>query len=130
MGNKKMIIELVAGQLFLAIYNLANVAIDAYKIINHKTVAHAVNFILYLSFIFALLFIMRIPISICWLFGMIAFFNRQFTFDIPLNLRRDLPWYYQTKAVGKNASVLDRLERRIFGNADNVGKKIFNAYLV
>lgn len=43
-----------------------------------------------------------------------AFFNRQITFDIPLNLRRGLKWYYVSLDKPPKAW-LDRQEIKIFG---------------
>lgn len=101
-------------QFLLVGFNLVNVRHDAYRILNHKNIGHAVNFCAYAAVV-ALL---------CWLFragwvsilvAAAAFFNRQLAFDIPLNLRRGLPWYYQSVANPPNA-VMDRIERVIFGN--------------
>lgn len=124
-----MIILILASQLFLALYNIGNVNIDAYKIMENKTIAHSVNFILYGVFVAALAYIMHMQLLSIGFFCASGFLNRQFSFDIPLNLQRGLDWYYQTKAVGKKASLLDKIERSIFGSADDVGKKIFKVYL-
>lgn len=137
-----MIIELIIGQLLLACFNIGNVHYDAYRILKHKNIAHGVNFIAYLLFTIGLCFGCNIPFKLYWLLDFIpivhgagilflltAFFNRQFTFDIPLNLRRGLEWYYQTKATGKKASILDRIERFIFGQGEEVGKFIFCFYI-
>src|SRR5687768_12836091 len=102
-----MIIELLIGQLFLALFNVANAHIDAYRIIDNKTIAHAVNFGAYLLFtgmlchllsMPAYFFLGILPYGATPLFFLSAFFNRQFSFDIPLNLRRDLAWDYQSTA--------------------------------
>ena len=131
-----MIIELVVGQLFLMLYNFANSFIDAYKILDNKTIAHSINFILYLIFAILLCIGMRIPFNFLFgwlpvgpgmLFLLSAFFNRQFSFDIPLNLRRGLAWDYQSTA-NPPKSITDRIERAIFGTGGNAGKKIAKAY--
>lgn len=122
-----MIIELLVGQLFLIIYNVANAYIDAYKIFKNKTIAHAVNFICYLLFASILCFLLRITLYIpIILFLLSAFFNRQFSFDIPLNLRRGLSWDYQSQAEPPKA-ILDRIERFLFGKGD-VGKSVATFY--
>lgn len=123
-----MIIELLIGQLFLALFNIANAHIDAYRILNNKTIAHAVNFGAYMLATALICFLLSIQLWLpVILFGLSAFFNRQFTFDIPLNLRRGLVWYYQSIANPPKA-ILDRIERAIFGTAAMVGKRIFNVY--
>lgn len=124
-----MIIELLIGQLFLVLFNIANAHIDAYRILNNKTIAHAVNFGAYLLSTFVICFLLDIPLTACVLFFISAFFNRQFSFDVPLNLRRGLPWYYQSTANPPKA-VLDRIERYFFGINATVGKRILKAYLV
>lgn len=124
-----MLIELLAGQLFLSIFNVANVNIDAYLIFNNKRVGHLVNFCAYAILTTLLCILFPFSTFAVVLFCISAFLNRQFTFDIPLNLRRGLEWDYQTLDASSNASLLDRLERSVFGNSPNVGKKIFKAYL-
>ena len=137
-----MLIELIIGQLFLASFNLSNVVYDAYRIMQNKTIAHAINFIAYLIVSIAICLLLRIKFHIYFLWDTIpiihgpglvflvsALFNRQLSFDIPLNIRRGLKWYYQTKATGPKASLLDRLERRIFGSSEEVGKIIAAFYL-
>jgi hypothetical protein len=125
-----MIIELLVGILFLTLFNFANAIFDAGRILRHKKVFHIINATLYLFLIIALCIVFEFRIYVAVLFFIIAFLNRQITFDIPLNLLRHLEWYYQTKATGKEASLLDQLERKIFGNAEDVGKKIFRFYLI
>lgn len=125
-----MLIELIVGQLFLAIFNIANVYVDAYLIFNKKTVGHVANFCTYALLTATLCALFSLPAIAIVLFCVSAFLNRQFSFDIPLNLRRKLPWYYQTKDTSANASLLDRIERRVFGNGENVGKRIARAYFI
>lgn len=122
-----MIFELLIGQLFLIVYNVANAHIDAYRILSNKTIAHAVNFIAYAIITGALCFLLSLPLLATILFSLSAFFNRQFSFDIPLNLRRGLKWDYQSAANPPKA-VLDKIERALFGAGD-VGKQIAIIYL-
>lgn len=123
-----MIVEYLAGQLFLALYNISNAYIDAYRILKHKAIAHGINFIGYLAFTALLCFLMQLPVLHSVMFFISAFFNRQFSFDIPLNLRRGLAWYWQSQDNPPKA-VLDRIERALFGTGEQVGKKIFHFYL-
>lgn len=131
-----MLIELLIGQLFLALFNVANSYIDAYRILGNKTIAHGLNFGVYLLATVVICFLLSIPFYIIWgwlpcgpgmLFMLSAFFNRQFSFDIPLNLRRGLAWDYQSKAEPPK-SITDRIERAIFGIGESVGLKIFKVY--
>lgn len=124
-----MLIEYLIGQLFLILYNVGNVYIDAYRIMKDKTIAHGLNLTVYLIFTFILCLVLQIRGVDMVLFFISAFFNRQFSFDIPLNLRRGLAWYYQSEDDPPKA-LLDRIERAIFGTGEQIGKKIFNAYLV
>lgn len=123
-----MIIELLIGQLFLALFNIANSYIDAYRILSNKTIAHAVNFSAYLIACAIICFLLGIHLltPVLLFFGA-AFLNRQFSFDIPLNIRRGLAWYYQSQA-DPPAALLDRIERAIFGTGEYVGKRILKAY--
>ena len=123
-----MIVELLIGQLFLVLFNIGNVFIDAYRILDNKKIAHGVNGTAYVLFIIIICFLLHIPIIPALLFGIIGFFNRQLSFDIPLNLRRELEWYYQS-AANPPKSIIDRIERFIFGNGQNVGKLIAKTYL-
>jgi hypothetical protein len=104
----------LAFQLALAVFNLTNVHIDAYKIMRHKQIAHAVNFGAYALFVALLCWLSRWNVWVITLFCVSAFANRQWTFDVPLNLRRHLPWDYVTKAKPPGAW-LDRQEIRVFG---------------
>lgn len=132
-----MLIELLVGQLFLALFNVANSFIDAYRILDNKTIAHGMNFGVYLIVSIIIAYLLDIPFHFLFgwlptgtgmLFMLSAFFNRQFSFDIPLNLRRGLAWYYQSQA-NPPKSITDRIERAIFGTGGNVGMKIFKVYL-
>ena len=133
-----MLIEFVVGQLFLVLFNVTNAYIDAYRILKNKTIAHAINFGTYLVAAGIICFFLRIQVYFLWgfipygpalLFFISAFFNRQFSFDIPLNLRRGLKGFYQSTAE-KPKALLDRIERAIFGTGEDVGKKILKAYFV
>ena len=108
-------------------FNILNAYFDAYRIMKHKTIAHWINFGLYFILVGIEIWQFRynIPQSIILLF--IALFNRQLTFDIPLNLRRritdkSITWYY----VSLNpAAWFDNLEIKIFGRN---GKKMVAWY--
>lgn len=131
-----MLIEFLVGQLFLALFNVGNAFFDAYRILANKHIAHALNFIAYLLVAIVICLLLGIHFHFAWgwlpygqgiLFLASAFFNRQFTFDIPLNLRRGLAWNYQSTAdVPK--SITDRIERAIFGTGQNVGTRIAKVY--
>lgn len=102
--------------IILIIANLVNVWVDAYKItVLNKPIRHGINFGCYLAVTaiciwkFDLLSWLITPV-----FLVSAFFNRQITFDIPLNLRRGLKWNYVSLAKPPKA-LMDRIEVRIFG---------------
>lgn len=122
-----MLIEFLVGQLFLALFNIGNAFFDAYRILNNKTIAHAVNFGVYAIFAAVLCLLLEFRLTAIILFFSSAFFNRQFSFDIPLNLRRGLAWNYQSTA-NPPKSITDRIERAIFGTGENVGTRIAKAY--
>jgi hypothetical protein len=107
-------ITFLINQVALAGFNLINSRIDAYRITRHKTIAHALNFGVYTLFCMLLCWLARWNIGVITLFCVSAFCNRQFSFDIPLNLRRGLKWDYVTKAKPP-AAWLDRQEIRLFG---------------
>jgi hypothetical protein len=108
------VITYLINQLALAVFNLCNVKIDAYRILSHKTIAHGINFAAYAAFCVLLCWLARWDVRQVVIFCVSAFCNRQFTFDIPLNKRRGLQWDYVTKADPPK-SILDRIEIRIFG---------------
>lgn len=116
----------VLNQLILAFYNFINSRIDAYRILDNKEIAHGINLGAYavVTGLLVWLFKMNLPEAI--LFCMSAFFNRQLSFDIPLNLRRGLMWYYQSTANPPKA-LWDRVERWVFGFQYN-GKNIVLFY--
>lgn len=104
----------LACQLALAVFNLTNVWIDAYRITRHKQIAHGINFGAYALFCALLCWLARWNAGVITLFGVSAFCNRQLSFDVPLNLRRGLKWDYVSTAKPPKA-ILDRIEIRIFG---------------
>jgi hypothetical protein len=115
-------ITYLINQAILAGFNWGNTRIDAYRILRHKGIAHGINFGTYAVFTLILYYFTVKPVFtwsafpyadlVVYLFA--AFTNRQFSFDIPLNLRRGLKWDYVTKA-NPPKSILDRIEIRIFG---------------
>jgi hypothetical protein len=114
------------NELILAFWNIINSRIDAHRILKNKTIAHGINFSAYsiITGLLVWLFKMNLPHSI--VFCLSSFFNRQITFDIPLNLRRGLPWDYQSIANPPKA-LMDRIERFIFRYSYN-GKEIAEFY--
>jgi hypothetical protein len=108
-----MIIYMI-NQVALAGFNLVNVRIDAYRIFKHKNIAHGINFAAYAAFCTLLCWLAWLDIWEVIIFCMSAFSNRQFSFDIPLNRRRGLPWDYVSPAKPPKAW-LDRQEIRLFG---------------
>jgi|SRR5215208_222856 len=113
-------ITFLLNQFVLACFNYLNVEFDAYKILRHKTIAHGINLTAYVSFSI-LVYWLTIKPDISWFFFFdfiiylfCAFFNRQITFDIPLNLRRKLKWDYVSLDKPPKAW-LDRQEIRLFG---------------
>lgn len=116
------------NQLVLAFWNYINSRIDAYRILKNKTIAHGINFGAYCVSIGVLVYLGRYELKTIILFCCSAFLNRQLSFDIPLNLRRGLPWYYQSIA-NPPKSLMDRIERKLFG-VDYDGKKIVMWYSI
>src|ERR1044072_387897 len=136
-----MILELIIGQLFLVLFNVGNAFFDAYRMMHNKKIAHGINFAAYLIVTVIICMLLHIPFKFYILFDKIllvygpgllflatAFFNRQLSFDIPLNLRRGLAWDYQSTAQPPK-SITDRIERFLFGTGPNVGKLIANFYM-
>lgn len=115
----------ILNQFALAFWNFINSRIDAYRILKNKTIAHGINFGAYAAFAALVVWISDMNLPNIVLFGVSAFFNRQLSFDIPLNLRRKLDWYYQSTARHPKA-ILDRIENAIFGMG--VGKEIVLFY--
>jgi hypothetical protein len=108
------VISYLLNQLALAGFNLINSRIDAYRILRNKRIAHGINFGAYALFIGLLCWLGRYDIWDILLFSISAYCNRQFTFDIPLNLRRRLEWDYVSKA-NPPKSITDRFEIWLFG---------------
>lgn len=107
-------ITYLLNQALLAGFNFGNSQLDAYRIMRNKTIAHGINFGVYAVFCAILCWLARWNIGVITLFSISAFCNRQFSFDIPLNLRRGLPWDYVSRA-NPPKSILDRIEIRLFG---------------
>jgi hypothetical protein len=107
-------ITYLLNQAALAGFNLINVRIDAYRIMNNKTIAHGINFAAYALFCALLCWLAQWDAWEIVIFCVSAFCNRNITFDIPLNLRRHLPWDYVSPAKPPKA-LLDQIEIRIWG---------------
>jgi hypothetical protein len=107
-------IPYLISQVCLILFNLGNVQIDAYRITRHKKIAHGINFTAYALFVVFLCWVCKWDAWSIVVFCVSVFCARQFSFDIPLNLRRGLKWDYVTKA-DPPASILDRIEIRLFG---------------
>ena len=123
------------NQFILAFCNLINSRVDAYRIMKNKTIAHALNLSAYLV-IAIILYYFTVKPELSWvefpyvdfaIYLILAFCNRQISFDIPLNLRRHLDWFYQSTA-NPPAAWWDRIERMLF--PDNDGKKIVLFYSI
>lgn len=114
------------NQLCLVFFNIINAYIDAYRILKNKSIAHAVNFCWYAASVITLVVLTNITGWSLFLFCCSAFFNRQVSFDITLNLRRGLSWDYQSIADPPKA-VMDKIERVVFG--DCTGSVIALFYL-
>lgn len=117
----------VINQFILAFCNLINSRVDAYLILRNKTIAHGINLGVYTAITGLLIFLFKMNWPNAILFCFSAFFNRQLSFDIPLNLRRHLKWYHQSTA-NPPAAWWDRVERSVF--PDNDGKKIAKFYIL
>lgn len=104
----------LAAHAALILFNLANVWIDAYRIMRHKRIAHGINLGAYTLFVAFLSWVTHWNAGVITLFCVSAFCNRQGTFDIPLNLRRGLKWDHVSLAKPPKA-FLDRIEIRVFG---------------
>lgn len=117
----------ILNQFILAFCNLINSRIDAYLILKNKTIAHWINLTAYAIVTGGLIVIFKMNWPNAILFCFSAFFNRQLSFDIPLNLRRHLDAFYQSTA-NPPAALWDRVERVLF--PDNDGKKIALFYAI
>jgi hypothetical protein len=118
----------ILNQLVLAAWNVINSRIDAYRILKQKYIAHGVNFAAYAVATGLVVWVAGYDWKTIILFCISAFANRQLSFDIPLNLRRGLPWYYQSAANPPKA-LMDKIERKLFG-MDYDGKKIVMYYSI
>lgn len=115
-------ITYLLNQLALAGFNLINSRVDAYRIMANKTIAHAINLTAYAVFALVLYYFTIKP-ALTWsefpywdllIYCFSAFTNRQFSFDIPLNLRRGKKWDYVSQDKPPKAW-LDRREIELFG---------------
>lgn len=118
----------ILNQLILAFFNVVNSRVDAYRILKNKTIAHGINFAAYSVLVGLLIVLFKMDVAHGVIFGFSAFFNRQLSFDIPLNLRRGLKWFYQSMANPPKA-ILDKIERWLFG-VDYNGKWIVMYYAI
>lgn len=103
---------MIVAIIIQAIFNWINTRIDAYRILKHKNIAHGINFTAYLILVAVELICLKLWWPVAILFCLQAFFNRQNTFDIPLNLRRGLLWDYQTLFP---KAIMDKIEYWLFG---------------
>lgn len=103
---------MVIAIIIQAIFNWINTRKDAYRIMKHKTIAHGINFTAYAILVSIQLMILKLWWPVAILFCVQAFLNRQNTFDIPLNLRRGLDKFYQTKDP---KALMDKIEYWVFG---------------
>lgn len=113
------------NQLALVFFNLLNSYVDAHRILKNKTIAHGVNFSFYAVFVGLIIFLFDMHMWDSFLFICSAFFNRQLSFDITLNIRRGLSWDYQSIADPPKA-IMDRIENIVF--AGSSGSEIIVTY--
>lgn len=102
------------NQAILVVFNWVNSRIDAYRIVKDKTIAHGINFGSYAIVTALLIWLFRYDLLSGITFGVSAFTNRQFSFDIPLNKRRGKPWDYVSLDKPPKA-LMDRIEIALFG---------------
>lgn len=101
--------------IILVAANLVNVFLDAYKItVLNKQIRHGINFGAYLAVAGICVWKFHLSGWLIPVFIISAFFNRQVTFDIPLNWRRGLKWNYVSLAKPPKA-LMDRIEISLFG---------------
>lgn len=115
------VLAIISATAILILENLINSRIDAYKInlaIKNQetgnTIKHGINFGVYAAVTGLCVWLFHMPLWFAVLFCASAFFNRQIYFDIPLNLRRGLKWFYVSLARPPKA-LMDRIEVRLFG---------------
>lgn len=106
-----MLLYLVA-QLALALFNFGNACFDARRIKKGKRIYHGLNLAVYAIWVGLLCWLCQWNVAAIVLFCVSAFCNRQLSFDIPLNIIRELPWDYVSKSP---KSITDKLEIEIFG---------------
>lgn len=107
-------ISYLLNQLALAGFNLINSRIDAYRIMANKTIAHGINFGTYAVFVALLCWLGQYDIWEILIFCVSALTNRNISFDVALNLRRKLPWWYMSTANPPKAW-WDKIEQQIVG---------------
>jgi hypothetical protein len=107
-------ITYLLDQALLAGFNWGNSRLDAHRILSNKYIAHGINFGAYCIIVGLLCWLGRYDIWQITIICISAFCNRQFSFDIPLNLRRGLKWDYVSTA-NPPKSITDRIEIRLFG---------------
>lgn len=115
----------IINHIILALFNILNSQWDAYRILKHKSIAHALNFGAYATLVGAIIWLQDYPWQCEIVFVISAFFQRQLVFDTFLNLRRGKAWDYMSTANPPKA-IMDRIERKIFGYD---GKAAFFTYL-
>jgi len=108
-----MILYLIA-QVCLSLFNIANACLDAHRIMMGKRIYHGLNFGVYTLFCAFLCWICHWKVGVITPFLVSAYCNRQLSFDIPLNLLRDLKWDYVSLAKPPK-SITDRIEIWLFG---------------
>jgi len=118
----------IINQFILAFWNFINSRIDAYRILKNKAIAHGINFGAYAILVGMLIWLFKMNWPNGILFCISAFANRQLSFDIPLNLRRHLKWYYRSSANPPKA-LLDRIERKIFPYGSGEEIVVFYVFL-
>lgn len=100
--------------IILAAFNVINSRLDAYRILKNKPIAHGINLGAYCVLIGVVCWLFKLPVGDIVLLIISGFCQRQFTFDIPLNLRRGLKWDYVSLAKPPRA-LMDRIEIALFG---------------
>jgi hypothetical protein len=108
-------ITYLLNQTVLVAFNYGNCRLDAYRILRNKHIAHGINFGAYAIIVGLLCWLTRYELWEIIVFSISAFCNRQFSFDIPLNLRRGLKWDYVSTAIPPK-SITDQIEIRLFGH--------------
>lgn len=106
--------NILISQAILALFNLINSRIDAYRIMKNKTIAHGINFGAYCVVTGLIIWLFHYEPWQGIVFAVSAFFQRQLSFDIPLNLRRGKAWNYVSLDKPPKA-LMDRIEIRLFG---------------